>query len=123
MADVRVNNGHRRSWAVTRRTVTAPLPARRHIVSELLGDPDRRISGVSAARVDVDDDVVPVCQGSSAAPAWSGCIVLSRNHTQYPAHVGDLPHGPRRLALRMRVLAAGRPPLRRCLEEVFGLFD
>src|SRR3954469_14935885 len=107
MADVRVNNGHRRSWAVTRRTVTAPLPPRSHVVSELLGDPDRRISGVSAARVDIGDDVVPVCQGSSAAPAWSGCIVLSRNHTQCAVHVGDLPDGPLRPALRMRVLAAG----------------
>src|SRR6478736_2756988 len=58
------------------------LPPRSHVVSELFGDPNRRISGVSAACVDVDDDVVPVCQRTSAAPAGSGCILLTRNRTE-----------------------------------------
>src|SRR3954453_23222630 len=72
------------------------LPPRNHVVRKLLGDPCRRISGVSAARVDIDDDVVPVCQRSPAAPAWSGCILLTRNHTEYAARVRNLPHGPLR---------------------------
>jgi hypothetical protein len=44
-------------------------PPRSHIGGDLFGNLDRRISGVSAARVDVDDDVVRVRQRASTAPA------------------------------------------------------
>src|ERR1700716_427229 len=68
-------------------------PPRSYIGGELFGNLDRRISGVSAARVDVDDDVVSVRQRASAAPAGGGGVLFGRGDTQCAVSVGDLSDG------------------------------
>src|SRR6476659_9681194 len=49
--------------------VTRALPPRSYVGSDLIGNLQRRVSGVSAARVDVDDDIVFERQRASTAPA------------------------------------------------------
>ena len=100
----------------------AALPPRSYVGSDLFGNLQRRVSGVSAARVDVDDDIVSERQRASTAPAGGTGVLLSRSGTQCAVRVGDLPDGPLRLALRMGVLAAGRPLLGRGIEEGASLF-
>src|SRR5207344_1746583 len=87
------------------------LPPRSYVGSDLFGDFQRRVSGVGAARVDVDNHIVCERQRASAAPAGGIGILLSRGGTQCAVRVGDLPDRPLRLALGMGVLAAGRPLL------------
>src|SRR4051812_23660320 len=100
----------------------AALPPRNYIGSDLVGDLHRRVSGVSAARIDVDDDVVTVRQRAPAAPTGGAGVLLSRNGTQRAVSVGDLIDGPLRLALCVGVLAAGRPLLGGSVEEGSGFF-
>src|SRR6478609_1304156 len=112
---------------VCRRTVSlaagvAALPPRSYIRSDLVGNLQRRVSGVSAARVDVDNDIVPVRQRPSTAPAGGPGMLLSRGGTQCAVRVGDQPDRPLRPALRVGVLAAARPLLGGGIEEGTGFF-
>src|SRR6478736_4453349 len=89
--------------------VNSPLPPRSDIGSDQVGNLQRRVSGVSAAGVDVDDDIVFERQRASTAPAGGTGILLGRGGTQGAVRVGDLADGPLRSAARVGVLAAGRP--------------
>ena len=100
--------------------VTRALPPRSYVGSDLIGNLDRRVSGVSAAGVDVDDDIVFERQRASTAPAGGTGIQFSRGGTQCAVRVGDLADGPLRSAARVGVLAAGRPPLDGGIEEGAG---
>src|SRR3954454_9669383 len=106
----------------TARRSHAALPPRRYIGSDLVSDLHRRVSGVSAARIDVDDDVVSVRQRASTAPAGGAGVLLSRNGTQCAVSVGNLLDGPLRLALCVGVLAAGQPLVAGGVEEGSGFF-
>ena len=78
-----------------------------HVRGDVVGNLQRRVSGVSAARVDVDNHIVSERKRASTAPAGGTGILLSRGGTQCAVRVGDLPDGPLRLALRVGLLAAG----------------
>ena len=69
---------------------SAPLPPRSYIGSDLVGNLQRRVSGVSAARVDVDNDIVSERQRALTAPAGVTGILLSRGGTQYALRVGKI---------------------------------
>jgi hypothetical protein len=63
-------------WKVIDRDDLASMasPPRSYIGTELFGNLHSRIGRVGAARVDVDNDVVSVRQGVSAAPAGGGGV-------------------------------------------------
>src|SRR4029078_12635270 len=102
--------------------VTRALPPRSYVGSDLVGNLDRRVSGVSAARVDVDDDIVFERQRASTAPAGGTGIQFSRGGTQCAVGVGDLADGPLRSAARVGVLAGRLPTLDGGIEEGAGVF-
>src|SRR6478735_6984053 len=102
--------------------VTRALPPRSYVGSDLIGNLHRRVSGVSAARVDVDNHIVSERQRASTAPAGGTGVLLSRGGAQCAVRVRDLPDGPLRLALGVGVLAAGRPLLGGGIEEGAGFF-
>src|SRR4029079_19359237 len=102
--------------------VNSPLPPRSDIGSDQVGNLQHRVSGVSAAGVDVDHDIVSERQRASTAPAGGTGVVWRHGVTQCALGIGNLPDGPLRLALRVGVLAAGRPLLGGGIEEGTAYF-
>src|SRR5262249_5582959 len=70
--------------------VTTVLPPGSYLRSDLIGNLDRRVGGVGAAGVDVDDDIVFERQRASTAPAGGTGILFGRDGAQYAVRVGDL---------------------------------
>src|ERR1700682_3843738 len=93
-----------------------------HFGGDLVGDVQRRVRGVGAASVAVDNDVVFYCQRPSTAPAGGIGVQLSCGGAQCAVGVGYRPHGPFRIGLGVGVLAAGRPLLSGDGKEGAGLF-
>src|SRR4051812_20558030 len=93
-----------------------------YVDGDLGGNLQRRVSGVGAARVDVDDHVVSKRQRTSTAPAGGTGVLLSRSGAECAIRVGYLRYRPQRLALRVGVLAAGRPLLGGGFEKGTGCF-